>query len=540
MWPAEEEQSDMSYTSFVYLLLVAGTFLLYYIAPKKMRWVVLLLANTVFYLSAGWSEFLILLVAVVASFFAGNIIGQYNEKVKGLKKDETLDKAQQKQKKEEYNKKKKSTLWLGLGVPIGVLIVVKYTNFILGSVNSVLSFAGTGGKLSMVSLVVPLGISFYTFQIIAYIMDVYKGKIAPQKNFLRYMLYVSFFPSVVQGPIPRYADLGEQLYEGHAFDFENLRNGAILILWGFAKKLILAERLNVFVAEIYGNYMNYEGVIFAIATIAFSIQIYADFSGCMDIAIGTARIFGIRLQPNFLRPYFSKNMPEFWRRWHATLGSWFRDYVFFPFSISKTSLKINKNARKWFGEGAGRIVSASMPILVVWALTGIWHGPEWKYVAWGLFHGMLIILSTIFTPKFETLGQKLHVRMDCFSFRLYQMARTFFLCCVGRVFFRADNISAAFMIFKRTLQTTGLYMVASGRFFTYGLNQANWTVALVFIAVWFAVSVLEEKYGDVLEIFGKQNLIFRWVVLYILLFSVIIFGQYGPGYEVADFIYEQF
>lgn len=530
----------MSYTSFVYLLLVAGTFLLYYIAPKKMRWVVLLLANTVFYLSAGWSEFLILLVAVVASFFAGNIIGQYNEKVKGLKKDETLDKAQQKQKKEEYNKKKKSTLWLGLGVPIGVLIVVKYTNFILGSVNSVLSFAGTGGKLSMVSLVVPLGISFYTFQIIAYIMDVYKGKIAPQKNFLRYMLYVSFFPSVVQGPIPRYADLGEQLYEGHAFDFENLRNGAILILWGFAKKLILAERLNVFVAEIYGNYMNYEGVIFAIATIAFSIQIYADFSGCMDIAIGTARIFGIRLQPNFLRPYFSKNMPEFWRRWHATLGSWFRDYVFFPFSISKTSLKINKNARKWFGEGAGRIVSASMPILVVWALTGIWHGPEWKYVAWGLFHGMLIILSTIFTPKFETLGQKLHVRMDCFSFRLYQMARTFFLCCVGRVFFRADNISAAFMIFKRTLQTTGLYMVASGRFFTYGLNQANWTVALVFIAVWFAVSVLEEKYGDVLEIFGKQNLIFRWVVLYILLFSVIIFGQYGPGYEVADFIYEQF
>ncbi len=530
----------MSYTSFVYLLLIAVTFLVYYVVPCKVRWYVLLVANLFFYLSAGPAELAILLVAVVASFFAGKIISRYNQKVKGLKKDETLDKVQQKQKKEEYNKRKKRVLWLGLGVPIGVLLVVKYTNFVLGSVNSVLDMMKVEGQMSLVSLVVPLGISFYTFQIIAYIMDVYKGKIEAEQNFLRYMLYASFFPSVVQGPIPRFAQLSPQLYEGHEFKFENLRDGAILILWGFAKKLILAERLNVFVATIYDNYMSYEGVIFAVATIAFSIQIYADFSGCMDIAIGTARIFGIELTPNFLRPYFSKNMPEFWRRWHATLGSWFRDYVFFPFSISKTSLKINKNARNWFGEGAGRIVSASMPILVVWSLTGIWHGPEWKYVAWGLFHGMLIILSTIFTSKFEALGQKWNIRMDCFSFRLYQMARTFFLCCVGRVFFRASSISAAFMIFKRTLQTTGLYLLKPQYFFEYGINQANWIVVLVFFVVWFTVSVLEEKYGDVLELFSKQNLIFRWIVLYILLFSVIIFGQYGPGYDVADFIYEQF
>lgn len=530
----------MSYTSFVYLLLIAGTFICYYIAPKKIRWMVLLVANLVFYLSAGWEELLILLSATVASFFAGKIIGGYNEKVKGLKKDESLDKAAQKQKKEMYNKKKKHTLWLGLGIPIGVLLVVKYTNFVLGSVNSVLGMAGSGGRLSLVSLVVPLGISFYTFQIIAYIMDVYKGKIAPEKNFAKYLLYISFFPSVVQGPIPRYAHLSPQLFEGNKFDFENLRNGALLVLWGFAKKLIMSERLAVFISTIYDNYTEYEGVIFVIATIAFSIQIYADFSGCMDIAIGTARIFGIKLEPNFLRPYFSKNMPEFWRRWHATLGSWFRDYVFFPFSISKTSLKINKNARKWFGEGAGRIVSASMPILVVWALTGIWHGPEWKYVAWGLFHGTLIILSTIFTPKFATLGEKLHIRMDCFSFRLYQMLRTFFLCCVGRVFFRAESISAAFEIFRRTFSATGFWLLKPHNFYDLGMNEANWGVVVIFFAVWFAVSVLEEKYGDVTELLGKQNLIFRWVVVYALLIAVLVFGQYGPGYEVADFIYEQF
>lgn len=523
----------MSYTSFGYLLLIAGTFLCYYIAPKKMRWMVLLIANLLFYLSAGWSELILLLSAVTASFFAGRIIGDYNGKLKALKKDKSSDKAEQK-------KKKKRMLWLGLGVPIGILLVVKYTNFVLGSANSVLGAIGSADRISFVSLVVPLGISFYTFQIIAYIMDVYKGKIAPERNFAKYMLYVSFFPSVVQGPIPRYAQLSPQLFEGNDFEFENLRNGALLVLWGFAKKLIMSERLATFVSAVYDNYTEYEGVIFIIATIAFSVQIYADFSGCMDIATGTARIFGIKLEPNFLRPYFSKNMPEFWRRWHATLGSWFRDYVFFPFSISKISQKINKNARKWFGEDAGRIISASMPILVVWALTGIWHGPEWKYVAWGLFHGMLIILSTIFTPRFAELGERLHIKTDCFSFRMYQMIRTFFLCCVGRVFFRAESISAAVGIFRRTLSATGLWMLGPQHFYELGMNQANWGVVLVFFVVWFTVSVLEEKYGDVPELLGRQNLIFRWACVYILLIAVIVFGQYGPGYDVTDFIYEQF
>ena len=202
----------MSYTSFGYLLLIAGTFLCYYIAPKKMRWMVLLVANLLFYLSAGWSELLLLLSAVTASFFAGRIIGDYNEKLKALKKDKASDKAEQK-------KKKKRMLWLGLGVPIGILLIVKYTNFVLGSANSVLGAIGSTDRISFVSLVVPLGISFYTFQIIAYIMDVYKGKIVPERNFAKYMLYVSFFPSVVQGPIPRYAQLSSQLFEGNDFEF---------------------------------------------------------------------------------------------------------------------------------------------------------------------------------------------------------------------------------------------------------------------------------------------------------------------------------
>ena len=280
-------------------------------------------------------------------------------------------------------------------------------------------------------------------------------------------------------------------------------------------------------------------LFFFVATAAFSIQIYADFSGCMDIATGTARLFGIRLAPNFLRPYFSKTMPEFWRRWHVTLGNWFKDYVFYPISISKFSLDLNKKARKRFGNEFGRIVSSAIPILAVWLLTGIWHGPDWKYVTWGLFHGILIMLSMIFTPYNEKLVQKLHIKTECFSFRLFQMGRTFLLCCLGRVFFRADDFASAIGILKRACTGIGWYRLANGKIYNYGLNQANMTVVIVAMLVLLTVSILQEKM-DVLEALKKQNLVFRWVLIYALLLAVVIFGMYGPGYDPSAFIYEKF
>lgn len=529
----------MSYTSGIYLLFILCTCFVYYIWPQKNRWVVLLAANFVFYMAAGWKGFLFLLVATVISYLACCKMGDLQTELADTKSSGTLDKKQFKEYKEKNKKRMKRYFQAGFFAILIMLIVVKYTNFLLGNCFSLLHLFGVEMDEFTVKLVVPLGISFYTFQTISYMLDVYKGKIQPQRNFLKYALYSSFFPSVVQGPIPRYGQLAEQLYTGHEFRFQNIRRGALLILWGFAKKLILSERLSIFISTIYGNYMEYEGVILALATVAFSIQIYADFSGCMDIATGTARLFGIELPKNFIQPYFSKTMPEFWRRWHATLGSWFRDYVFFPFSVSKISLKLNKKARDLMGNEVGRIVAATLPILVVWMLTGIWHGPEWKYVAWGLFHGVLIMCSTIFTPHFDKLSEKLDIKRDCFSFRLFQMARTFFLCCVGRVFFRAESFRAAIVIFKRMLQTTGFYFLMDGKIFTYGLNMANWVVVAVFLAVWLVISIIAEK-QDVLEVFEKQNVWFRWILIYALFFAVLVFGKYGPGYQVSDFIYEQF
>ena len=531
----------MSYTSFIYLVFLLITCLVYYICPLKFRWTILLVANIVFYAFAGWDNLAYLAGAILISYLAAVRMGRLHDEFQEVKKQGNLDRTQRKAVKAQFDKRRRKYLLAGLIAVILALVVVKYTNFILQNVYKIQTLAGIQGDPIMVKLIVPLGVSFFTFQIISYLVDVYKGDAVAQKNFLRYALYISFFPSVVQGPIPRYSQLGTQLETPQRFSYDNIRDGAILILWGFAKKLILAERLAVFVNTIYGDYTSYQGVILVLATVAFSIQIYADFSSCMDIATGSARLFGIRLTPNFLRPYFSKNMPEFWRRWHVTLGNWFKDYVFFPFSISNAMLKLNKRVRKWFGDGVGRIVAASVPILIVWALTGIWHGAEWKYVAWGLFHGCLIILSTIFTPYNQKLVEKLHIRTDCFSFRLFQMLRTFTLCCVGRVFFRADGLRAALGIFKQTFSGVGMLWVMNGNIYNYGLNQKNMMVVMIAVFVLLLVSIMEEKTNmDVAEALSKQNLIFRWIILYALFFAVLVFGKYGPDYDTANFIYEQF
>lgn len=529
----------MSYTSSIYLFFIIAVFLIYYVVRPKFRWVVLLLANFAFYAYSGWDNLLVIFCSITVSYLTAIQMGKLHERFKAEKKQEGIEKKQIKILKEANKKERQKYLLLGLFLVLIILIAVKYTNFLLGSAYSVMDLFGIPHDDAFVNLIMPMGISFYTFQIISYMIDVYKGKIEPQKNFLKYALYISFFPSVVQGPIPRYSDLGTQLCEEHAFSFDNLKDGALLILCGFAKKLVLAERLSIFVNNVYDNYTSYGSIMLILATAAFSIQIYADFSSCMDIATGSARLFGLKLAPNFLRPYFSKTMPEFWRRWHVTLGNWFKDYIFYPVSISKFCLNLNKKTRQMFGNEVGRIISSSIPILAVWILTGIWHGPEWKYVTWGLFHGILIMLSMIFTPYNEKLVEKLHIRTDCFSFRLFQMCRTFFLCCLGRVFFRADNFAAAIGILKRMVTTIGFWQVRDGGLFNHGINEANMVIVVCGILVMWIVSFLQERM-DVMEAFKKQNVVFRWVLIYGLFLAVIIFGMYGPGYDASGFIYEQF
>lgn len=532
----------MSYTSFMYLIMIGLLCIIYYIVPSKYRWVVLLGGNVVFYGASGLDNLVFLSLSILVTYGIANKMGKIQEEFNEIKKQGIYNRKELKEIRKTYTERKQRYLKVGLFVVIGILVVVKYTNFVLKNVYSLAGLLHIETEGMLVKLIVPMGISFYTFQMISYLVDVYNNNQEPQKNLLRYALYASFFPSVVQGPIPRYHNLGTQLEQEHPLEFDNIRDGVFLILWGLVKKLVLAERLNLFVNEIYGNYTSYQGVILVVATVFYSIQIYADFSGCMDIVTGTAKLFGIHLQQNFLRPYFSKTMPEFWRRWHASLGSWFKDYVFYPFSISTVCLKLNKNARQKFGNAAGRIIAAAVPILIVWSLTGIWHGAEWKYVVWGLFHGTLIILSTIFGPFNEKMRERFHIRKESFCFQLFQMGRTFFLCCVGRVFFRASSLKAALGVFRNMFAATGLWRLTNGNLYKYGLNERNMELVLIMMILLWFVSFLEERSGGetIEKIVGRQHGAIQWIVLYVLLFTVVIFGSYGPGYNAAAFIYEQF
>lgn len=529
----------MSYTSFGFLCLIVITVILFYLVPKKIQWVILLLSSLLFYAISGLDNLAFILLSIAVTYLAGLKIGNVHQLEKDFLSREGIGREEQKERREIFKKKRKRLLKAGLFYILGILILVKYLDFLLGNVSSLLGVFGMEPLEFSISFIMPLGISFYTFQIIAYLVDIYKGKVKPQKNIFKYALYVSFFPTVVQGPIARYGQLGDQLFSKKSFCDKNLVNGSILILWGFFKKLVIAERLNLFVNEIYGNYTEYSGIIFAIATAFYSIQIYADFSGCMDIAQGTAGLFDIQLAENFKQPYFSKTMPEFWRRWHITLGQWFKDYVFYPVSISKFSLNLNKKARKIMGNTGGRIVTSCFPILIVWFLTGIWHGASWKFAVWGLFHGGLIMLSLIFTPYNEKLSEKLSIPTKSIAFSIFCMLRTFALCSIGRIFFRGDSLGHALEIIKRMFQDPGLSFITGTQFFEHGLNKANMLVVFIAMGALLLVSILKEHF-NVREKLMEQNFLFRWSVCYALFFSVLIFGIYGRGYEISNFIYERF
>ena len=297
----------------------------------------------------------------------------------------------------------------------------------------------------------PLGISFYTFQSVAYIIDLYRNKFEADQNILKFALFVSFFPQIMQGPISRYDQLAGQLYEGHKFSYRNLSFGAQLILWGFMKKLIVADRVGIVVSEIFDNYTEYQGFYIVVGLLLYTIQIYADFSGGIDIARGVAQALGIDMAHNFQRPYFSDSISEFWRRWHITLGNWCRDYIFYPISLSKTFGKMGKNLRKVFGDRLGKLFPVLVAQLATFLTIGLWHGAEFKYIAYGLYNGIIVISGLVLEPYLVKLAKLLRINTETFSWKLFQILRTFFLIVLGRIFPRAESFSVAIEMLKSML-----------------------------------------------------------------------------------------
>ena len=438
-------------------------------------------------------------------------------------------------------KRRRGILFVTILFNIGILFALKYVNFLINTVNGATHLFGASENLfSGVSFPVPLGISFYTFTLLGYVIDVYYGLAEHQKNGFKLALYGLYFPNLVSGPILKYREHAEQFFAPHAFDYRQVTRGLQRMVWGFFKKLVIAERLGILVNTVYGSYETYSGAYIWVATAAYAFQLYTDFSGCMDIVLGMSESLGILLPENFQTPFFSKSVTEYWRRWHITLGVWMKDYVFYPLLRSKLFTDINRKLKEKCGKKRGKQLATFAAMFVLWLTVGIWHGGDWKFVIGsGLLHWCYIVLEELLAPGFARLLARLHLPAEGRFVTGFRILRTFFLVCIGDLFFRASSVGDAFSMLAGAVRHFDLGILWDGSLLTLGLDGIEMAIAALSLLCLWTISLLQRK-GSVRDGIAKKPLLFRWVLWYALLFAVILFGCYGPGYSATEFIYQGF
>lgn len=534
----------MSLTSFAFLLFLVAVITVYYIVPKKLQWLVLLIASYGFYLSSGLDHAVYIVASTLFTYCSALLMQKMRDKsLAEIAAIENITKDQKREIKKAAEKKIHRVQVITALINLGVLAYMKYLNFFIGNINGIFSFFQWDASIPMVNLIAPLGLSYYTFNSIGYLIDVGRGKLPAERHLGKFALFVSFFPSIVQGPLNRYGDLAPQLAAPHAFDYTNFKFGAQLMLWGFFKKLVIADRVAAIANTVFSAaFADYTGSHVFFGVLAYSFQIYGDFSGGTDIVRGVAQMMGINLPLNFARPFFATSMADFWRRWHMSLGAWMREYVFYPIMLCKPVTAVSKFARKRFGAYAGKIVPSVAAPLVVFFLIGIWHDLSWKYVINGLYNALLIASSVAFAPLFRKVIEKLHINTEKFSFRLFQIVRTFILLCISRIVVKAPSLSVAWDMIKKLFTSVDLAFITGtdGTIFNYGVSPQEMIVLAVSVLLLLVVGILQERGMQLRETIAKQGLVFRWALVLGLLFFVLIFGLYGPEYNAASFIYGRF
>lgn len=495
--------------------------ILYYSIPRKFQWGFLLLCSVSYCLLAGQGVLVLYPVCSVAACYTGTRL---------LAKTPVQE-----------EKRRRGILLVTILVNIGILFALKYVNFLINTVNGAAHLFGTSENLfSGVSFPVPLGISFYTFSLLGYVIDVYYGLAEHQKNGFKLALYGLYFPNLVSGPILKYREHAEQFFAPHAFEYRQVTRGLQRMVWGFFKKLVIAERLGILVNTVYGSYETYSGAYIWVATAAYAFQLYTDFSGCMDIVLGMSESLGILLPENFQTPFFSKSVAEYWRRWHITLGVWMKDYVFYPLLRSKLFTDINRKLKEKCGKKRGKQLATFAAMFVLWLTVGIWHGGDWKFVIGsGLLHWCYIVLEELLAPGFARLLARLHLPAEGRFVTGFRILRTFFLVCIGDLFFRAASVGDAFSMLAGAVRHFDLGILWDGSLLTLGLDGIEMAIAALSLLCLWAVSLLQRK-GSVRDGIAKKPLPFRWILWYVLLFAVILFGCYGPGYSATEFIYQGF
>ncbi len=596
----------MNKVTLIFLAFLAGAAVLYYIVPKKIRWVVLLIASIGFY--AVTDKYLIAFVCLttISVYFCARGIQKNNDRLKkpsplkeaqptvatpekqdaqanvdnvesanviscevaadcantvvdsaaasqsgaqetgqnfadsGAQNEDKKRKKKVKQPlegkalKEHIKKQNKALIASIIILNLAIIGFLKYFNFFGSTVNSLLELCGAKGRIPALKLFLPLGISFYTLQALGYLIDVYRKKYEAERNFSKVALFLLFFPQILEGPIGRFDKLADRLYEGQSANYENIIFGLERIAWGLFKKMVVADRLYMLVYKISESPSEYSGVASLMFIVCYTLQLYADFSGFIDIAIGGGQLFGIKMDENFRQPFFAKSAQEFWQRWHITLGSWLKDYVFYSVALSPKLNKACNKLKKKHKNHFTKMLPTAVALLAVWFCNGLWHGPEWKYIVFGLYYFVIIVSGMMLEPLFKKIAEKIKLNLDGKGWGIVRHLRTLLIIFVGETIFGAKNLKDAVHILG------SVFVPYHGNFFSLGLDYKEFIIAVLGVITIFIVGIVKERGVDIRQNLYEKAVPVRWVTFLALTFSIMVFGAYGGMYSVAPFIYGNF
>ena len=529
----------MTYTdSFFLFAFLPIAIIGYNIFPKKFRGVVLLALSYLFFLIIS-RKLIIYLIGSTLVIYVFSLIVKKLQKNRDIELEKS-NKENRKKIKEKCEKKQRIILILSILINLSILIILKYSKFLGDNLNFLFENMDIQTRINVLSFVLPIGISFYTLQAISYSVDVHRGLIKPDTNLGRLALYLSFFPQIMEGPICRYQDTAQKLWSGERTTYKGLTFGLQRMALGLGKKIIIADRLNIIVNEIFNNYTNYDGGIIAIGMVLYTLQLYMDFSGVMDIAIGIGEIFNVKLPENFKQPFFSKSISEFWTRWHITLGTFLRDYIYYPVSMSKAIKKLTTTLRKKIGNYYGPLITSTLALFLVWLANGIWHGAAWNFIFYGMYHFTLILLGRIFEPLNKKILKKLHINSEKTWFKIWQIIRTVLLVLIGELFFRANGLRAGINMFTKMTTNFSFEAISNGSLLKMGLDYKDFIIVMIFTIIFFIISILKEKGIDIREKVSSKKIIIRWSIYLVLILSIVIFGAYGIGYIPVNPMYANY
>lgn len=493
-----------------FIAFLPAVIMLYQLCPQKFRKYVLLVANYVFFYT--WSKFFLVyqVITMVITYVSAKII------------DHTTNK-----------KTKKFILFAAIVINLGVLVILKYTNFFGENI-----FAIFHQRFTAVHFITPIGISYYTLQMISYLMDTSSGKIHSDHSIVDFAVYASFFPTLIQGPITRFTEIKDSIHAGNPITYQNLKFGSQRILFGLMKKMIIADRLDPAVSKIFTSYTQ-DGLFSLIGAVLCTIQLYMDFSGIVDICLGSAEIFGIKLPENFRQPFFAENASDFWRRWHITLGTFLRDYVFYPVSLAKPIRRLSKFFTKYFGKAAGKFIGPFIALFAVWFLNGLWHGPYWSYIFYGLYYFCFMVLEILLKKPVDDFLKKHQIDNNHIGLRIFRFVKLLIIVIIGELFFRAKTLAVGWTMFSSIFTNFNLSTFKDTLPFLR-LDVADWMIVLIGIVVIFLVDFYKEFHGSIRNTIEQKPTWMRWSIIYTCIFALLIFGAYGPGYDIVAMIYAEF